>query len=73
MIHLQDQSPKIPFTIVLNLDKLSLRKFFLNFTRSRFHKMEDATEVKKMHQNGGALKFVLSKVIKHFFETKKKN
>ena len=25
-----------------------------------------------MHQNGGALKFDLSKVIKHFFETKKK-
>ena len=25
-----------------------------------------------MHQNGGALKFDLSKVIKHFFETEKK-
>ena len=25
-----------------------------------------------MHPNGGALKFDLSKVIKHFFETKKK-
>ena len=25
-----------------------------------------------MHQNGGALKFDLSKVIKHFFKTKKK-
>ena len=24
-----------------------------------------------MHQNGGALKFDLSKVIKHFFKTKK--